>query len=280
MTPTRIDLVISDIDGTLVRSDKTLSDAVVAAIGRLRAVGVKCALISARPPSGLMWIAERLRLDGPVGAFNGGTIVTPNGTPEGEIVSAERLEPGIAGDALGLIDQPGIMRWLFHKGRWHADGLDDHYTPRERRSTGQEPDLVTEFTGLVGAVDKIVAVCGDTERLAELESEVAERLGDDANVVRSQPFYLDITAPRANKGDGVAALAAALGVDLARTLVIGDQMNDLAMFARAGLSVAMGNGPEVVKAAASHVTGANDADGVAQAIDDFVLPLVRGIEEG
>ena len=68
-------LVISDIDGTLVRGDKRLSDGVVAAVKRLQDAGVAMSLISARPPSGMTWIAERLGLTGEIGAFNGGTIV-------------------------------------------------------------------------------------------------------------------------------------------------------------------------------------------------------------
>src|SRR5258706_14918912 len=97
----------------------------------------------------------------------------------------------------------------------------------------------------------------------------------NAMVGQSQAYYLDITAPTANKGDGVAVLAAAAGVALENVAVIGDQRNDMAMFRRAGLSIAMGQGPDEVRATAMRVTGSNDEDGVAQAIDDILLPLVR-----
>lgn len=79
---------------------------------------------------------------------------------------------------------------------------------------------------------------------------------------------------RANKGAGVAALAAAYGVPLSAVAVLGDQRNDLPMFALAGMSVAMGQAPEAVRAAASHVARSNEEDGVADAIDRFVLPAV------
>ena len=266
--PTAIDLLICDIDGTFVRSDKTLGDPVIAATHRLRAAGVQLALISARPASGILWIAEAIGLSGPVGAFNGGTIVE---APGGAVIAAERIAPDVAKEALAKIDRPGIIRWVFHKDRWYATARDETYTPREVRSTSQEPTIVSDFTDLLDGIDKIVAVSGDEPMLAALEDEVARDLGAGANVIRSQTYYLDITAPKANKGDGVTALAKALGVDLARVAVIGDQFNDVAMFKRAGLAIAMGNAPDAVKQTAAEVTGSNDEDGVAQAIDRILL---------
>jgi Cof subfamily protein (haloacid dehalogenase superfamily) len=269
---TSLGLLVSDIDGTLVRGDKSLGDPVVAAVKRLQAAGVPISLISARPPSGMLWIAERLGLTAPIGAFNGGTIVNPDGT----IVSAARLSPEVAKRTLELIDRPGIVTWLFGEGRWYASRLDDLHDVRERQSANQEPVTGADFATLLGAVDKIVAVSDDAELLAGVEGAVSQAVGQEATVGQSQVYYLDITAASANKGDGVAALAAAMGVALEDVAVIGDQRNDLAMFRRAGLSIAMGQGPEAVRAAAMRVTGSNEEDGVAQAIDDILLPMLRG----
>lgn len=263
-------LFISDIDGTLVRPDKSLSPAVIDAVRRLGAAGVPVSLISARPPSGILWIAEQLALTAPIGAFNGGTILRPDGT----ILSAEHLAPEVVVRTLELIDRPGVIRWLFARGQWFTDRLDDDYTPRERVSSNQEPVLCTDLSRFAEDSDKIVAVSSDHAMLAGLEAEVAEALGAGANVARSQPYYLDITAPAANKGDGVAALAEAMAVPLDQVAVIGDQRNDLPMFARAGLSIAMGQAPDEVRAAAARVTGSNEEDGVAQAIERILLPLV------
>ena len=267
-----IRLVVSDVDGTLVRSDKTLSDGVVAAVKRLQETGAPFSLISARPPSGMLWIAERLGLTGQIGAFNGGTILQPDGT----VVSTERLASDVATRALALLNDPALIIWVFAEGRWHTSKLDDEHTPRERKSANQEPTLCGDFSGLLGKVDKIVAVSDNHDKLAVLEGQVAEALGHGATVIRSQLYYLDITAPRANKGDGIAALAKAAGVDLADVVVIGDQRNDMAMFARAGVAIAMEQGPEEVRTAASCVTGSNDEDGVAQAIDRIILPMSGG----
>lgn len=263
-------LFLSDVDGTLVRPDKTLGEPVVTAVQRLIAAGVPVSIISARPPSGLLWIAERLGLTAPIGAFNGGTLVQPDGT----VLSATHLEHEVAARTLEQVARPEVIRWVFAKGQWHTDRLDDHYTPRERVTSAQDPILCRDFGPLLDAVDKIVAVSSDHALLAALEHDVATALGEAAEVARSQPYYLDVTAPTANKGDGIAALAGALGIALADTAVIGDQYNDLPMFRRAGLSIAMGQAPEDVRQAAMRVTGPSDADGVAQAIETILLPLL------
>ena len=262
-------LLVSDIDGTLVRDDKSLSDAVAAAAGRLREAGIAMSLISARPPSGMLWIAERLGLSAPLGAFNGGTVMRPDGT----ILSADRLDPAAAARALALIDRPGITPWLFADGRWHAKTADNPHVPRERRAANIEPVILDDFGGLLAHVDKIVGVSEDHALLAWLDPEIVAELGARATVARSQPYYLDITAPSANKGDGVAALAAAAGVPLDQVVVIGDQRNDLPMFARAGIAIAMGQAPEAVRAAAGRITRSNEEDGVAYAIDAIILPM-------
>lgn len=265
-----IRLVVSDIDGTLVRDDKSLSPATIDAAKRLMAAGAGFSLISARPASGMLWIAEAFGLNGLMGAFNGGTLVHADGS----VVSAERLAADAAARALDLIDRPNVIVWLFRAGVWHASRLDDHYTKREIAAARQQPTVTADMRGLLDEADKIVAVSEDHDLLARLEGEAAAALGDAATVARSQPYYLDITAPAANKGDGLAALAKASGVPLEAVAVLGDQRNDLPMFARAGLSIAMGQGPEEVRAAATHVTRSNEEDGVAHAIDEILLARV------
>lgn len=267
-----IRLLVSDVDGTLVRDDKTLSDAVVAAVARLEAAGVATSLISARPSSGVRWLLPRLGQATAFAAFNGGTIVGPDGAT----ICTARLAPAIARRALELIDRPGVIRWLFLDGRWFAERLDRVHADRERRAASQEP-VVGPFPIALDTVDKIVAVSSDHALLAELELTVHAGIGGDATVIRSQPYYLDITASAANKGRGVELLARAAGVSLDDCVAIGDQRNDMAMFARAGFSIAMGQGPAEVRLAATRVTASNEEDGVARAIDEILLPMIRSV---
>ena len=92
-------------------------------------------------------------------------------------------------------------------------------------------------------------------------------------VARSQPYYLDITHPLANKGAALSEIAKLLGVPLAEIAVIGDGGNDVAMFERSGLSIAMGNASPEVQHAADLVTDSNAEEGLANAIKRFILGI-------
>lgn len=263
-----VQLLVADIDGTLVRTDKALSDATVAAAARLRDAGVALALISARPGSGIAPLAKQLALEGVFGAFNGATIAKSDGT----VVSAERLDDRVAARALELLAHPAIDLWLYADDRWYVTQTTNPHTAREKLSAGVDPTIVADLAPLARRVDKIVGVSEDHALLARLDPEIAAALGGKATIARSHAYFLDVTPPTGNKGDGIARIAEAAGVSLANTAAIGDGMNDIAMLKRAGLAVAMGNAPDEVKAAAGHVTRSNDDDGVAAAIDEIIIP--------
>lgn len=265
---TRVRLFISDVDGTLVRSDKTLADATIAAVKRLQAAGVPMTLISARPPSGMYWLADALGIDQPMGAFNGGTLFRRDRS----VIEAHRLPDAVAAETLALLDRPGVSRWVFADGQWFASDPDEPHVPRERRSASLDPVITQDFTALLSRIDKIVGVSDDHALLAGLEAEAQAANGAEATIARSQPYYLDVTHRAANKGDGVRFLADAIGVGLDAVAVAGDMMNDLPMFARAAISVAMGQAPEEVRRAATLGTASNDEDGLAAAIDQLILP--------
>ena len=267
-----IRLMISDVDGTLVRKDKTVSDATVAAVQRLREAGVKFTLVSARPLTGVQSLLQRLGIDEPVGAYNGGTIARPDGT----VLSAERLDAATARETLQRFDQDWVVTWVFADGKWHTKTTDTPHNKSEITTAAQQPTVVDSFDDLVDRVDKIVAVSDDEPRLAELEAQTQRALKSRATVARSQTYYLDVTAPDANKGHGVTELARALHIPLEQVAVIGDGQNDVYMFKVAGLSIAVDNASDEVKKAADHVTDANVDDGVAHAIDRFVLPAATG----
>ena len=127
------------------------------------------------------------------------------------------------------------------------------------------------FTPFLHDADKIVAVCDDPAAMDALEAKARLVVGQIATLVRSQDYYLDCTALAANKGDGVTRLAALYGVPLSEVAVIGDQGNDVAMFRRAGLAIAMGQASAAVQAEADCVAASNEDAGVADAIARFVL---------
>ncbi|PZQ61756.1 MAG: hydrolase Cof [Sphingomonas taxi] len=263
-----IRLLVSDLDGTLVDDDKNLTPGTIDAVARLRAAGIGFTVISARPMSGIRPLLAPLGLDGDVAAFNGGIVFRRDGT----IVSHVTIPVAVARGVLTLACDAAVDTWVFAGDRWYATDGEGPHTRSERRSSAQEPVVVAAFDDLLDHADKITFVSDDEPALRALYERVHAAFGKQATVAQSQRYYLDVTALAANKGDGVAALAGALGVALTDTVAIGDQANDLPMLARVGLSIAMGNAPDAVKAAAHETTRANDADGVAHAIDTIILP--------
>jgi hydroxymethylpyrimidine pyrophosphatase-like HAD family hydrolase len=130
--------------------------------------------------------------------------------------------------------------------------------------------VVANFEDVLDAA-KIVGVSEDPELLVQCESDLRVALGGEATIVRSQPYYLDITSRCANKGDALSKLAELLAIPPPEIAVIGDGSNDVAMFARAGLSIAMGNASPEVRQAADVVTKSNREDGFAAAVHRFIL---------
>jgi len=177
---------------------------------------------------------------------------------------------------LTLLAARGVDAWVYADGDWRLRNPDGPKVGLERLTLGFDPTRVEGFEDVIERIDKIVGVLDDHARLAKVETEARRLLGDAAAIQRSQPYYLDVTHPLANKGEAVSALCRRIGVDLERTAVIGDMFNDVAMFARAAFSIAMGQSPAAVKHSADAVTLANTQDGFAYAVERLILPRAAG----
>jgi Cof subfamily protein (haloacid dehalogenase superfamily) len=265
--PTRIAAVVSDVDGTLVRSDKTLTAQTIETVAALRRAGIPFAIVSSRPPRGLTMLIERLDITTFVAGFNGGVIARPDLST----VVSHLIAPDVARRVIAAIDAAGAHAWVFSGRDWL---IRDPHGPRvelEQRTVGFGPTIVDDFASAADTAAKIVAVSDDSAVLTRLQNELRDALRDSATVVRSQSYYLDITHPLANKGAALLELSSLMDLAPPQVAVIGDGENDIALFAQAGLSIAMGNAAPGVTDAADFVTTSNDLDGAAAAIDWFVL---------
>ena len=119
---------------------------------------------------------------------------------------------------------------------------------------------------------KIVGVSDDYDLVARCEKDAQEAFGANASAARSQPYYLDVTHPDANKGTVVTTLSKRLSIPADEIATIGDMPNDVLMFRKSGLSIAMGNASPQVQAQADRVTDSYDDEGFAKAIERFILP--------
>ena len=267
------DLLVSDVDGTLVDKQKRLTRPTIDAVRRVEAAGMRFTIISARPRSGMMPIAEALAIDGPMAAFNGGIVFHRDGTVDAHHV----IEPAMAHGVFDMLDGAAVDIWVFADDKWYSSTDEGVHVEHERVASNQREIVTADFAPFLDRADKITFVSDEPEVLKALHARIDAAFPGAATVAQSQTYYLDITALAANKGDGIAALAAAAGVPLGRTVAIGDQYNDVPMLTRAGLAIAMGNAPEAVQAAAAYVTTGNDAEGVAHAIDTLILPALEHV---
>lgn len=264
----KISLVVSDVDGTLVTTDNVLTERSRAAVAKLAAAGIGFTVISSRPPFGLKLLSESLALRLPLGAFNGAAMVAPDLT----LLDRRVLPEQTARDAIAQIRSLSIDAWLFTVDQWLVENARGPYVPLEIRTIDTQPVVVDDLETKSAAVSKLVGVSEDFSGLAAAEAQMRAMLGDRASVVRSQRYYLDITPASTNKGTLLVALARRLGIPTDEIIALGDMENDVPMFRNSGFGIAMGNASAEVKRAASAVTLSNDQDGFAVAIEEIVLP--------
>jgi len=267
MSRTSIRLLIADVDGTLVTPDKVLTRRAVAAVGELRAAGILFALTSGRPPRGMQMLIEPLALATPLAAFNGGLIVDPDMTVLAQRVIPDRLVPAI----LAALEDAGLDAWLYRGAEWFVRTALAPHVARETATVRFDPTVVAGFAGLETDVAKIVGVSDDHAAIAAATEAVQAEFGAHVSAARSQPYYLDVTHPEANKGGVVAFLAEHLDIPAPAIATIGDMPNDMLMFARSGMAIAMGQADAEVHRAATYVTASNEDEGFALAVERFIL---------
>src|ERR1700726_1996473 len=263
-----IRLVIADVDGTLVTQEKVLTQRAAQAVSRLREAGIQFTITSGRPPRGMAMLIDPLKLTQPLAAFNGGVLIQPDLKT---VVDQKFLPAGVPETVIAAIEGHGLDVWLYTDIGWYVRDANAPHVAREQWTVKFPPTVVKTFDGLLGRVAKIVGVSDDLERVAKCEKDVQEAGGTHISAARSQPYYLDVTHPQANKGEVVLSLSRLLNIPTEEIATIGDMPNDVLMFKKSGVSIAMGNASPEVQASATYVTSSNEEEGFANAIEKFVL---------
>jgi len=260
-------LVIADVDGTLVTQDKVLTPRAISAISLLREAHVLFAITSGRPPKGIKMIIDALDLSEPVSAFNGGVVVNPDLS----VIASHLLEADVAAEVIRLIGEHGLDVWLYSESEWYVHDPNAPHVDREQWTVKFPPVVVADYTDHLDDVAKIVGVGDDLPAVARCEKDMQDWGGARISAERSQPYYLDVTNPKANKGEVVLMLSKLLAIPPEQIATIGDMPNDTLMFEKSGVSIAMGNASPEVQSAATYVTTSNEEDGFANAMERFVL---------
>ena len=263
-----IRLVIADVDGTLVTQEKILTEKAVAAVFRLRAAGIKFAVTSGRPPRGMAMLIDPLKLDEPLAAFNGGVLIQPDLTT---VVRENFLDPPMVTKVINLILEHKLDVWLYTDKDWFVRDVTAPHVSREQWTVKFAPAIIPSFDGPLQRIAKVVGVSEDLEAVKRCEKDVQDACSDQASAARSQPYYLDVTHPKANKGEVVLAMSDLLAIPTDQIATIGDMPNDVLMFRTSGISIAMGNASPEVQKSATYVTDSDEQEGFANAMDRFML---------
>lgn len=268
--PTRedLELVALDLDGTVIcsRGQSPISERTVRAIAGLQESGLPVTFVTGRTEDYALPIARRFGLRKPLVTYNGARLVCPL---SGEVLYRALLPNSVAASIaswLALTDEV-VAVYLNRERSLHLiqnrcsgrPSHDDYLFGTPRHLVGELARHVED--GAVSVSKMIVS----TQR--DLASEVSDRFGPVAQVVRTHPELVEVLPLGVTKGDGVARLCERLGVELGRVLAVGDQDNDLSTFERCGYSVAMGDAPEHVKEQADFVTASFEEDGCALALE-------------
>ncbi|RTL51829.1 MAG: HAD family phosphatase [Bradyrhizobiaceae bacterium] len=263
---TQIELVVSDVDGTLVTKDKRITSAAAEAVRKLRERSIAFSVTSSRPPFGMRMLFDPLDLQLPIGPFNGSSLVNRDLS----VVEQHTIPQDAVTRSLEVFEEYGVDIWMFSNQKWMIFRDDRQYVPHEQNTIQTLPVLLDRKTAPLDGICKLVGVSADFDLLAKCETALQPALGKSAHAARSQNYYLDVTPPGFDKGTFVESLASRLKISLKNVATIGDMANDLPMLRKSGVSFAMGNASDTVKQQTTNVTASNAEDGFAKAIEQIL----------
>jgi hypothetical protein len=263
-----IRLLALDLDGTVIDDSLTISPVVQTAIARAIAQGVRVTIVTGRMFRATLPHAKRLGVRGPVVCYQGGGVYD---TESGAALYEELVPPAVAMRVYEKAKRDGFHLQMYKNDRFYVEE-DNDYTAFYARLAGVEAVVVDSLAReFAGCGSTKVNMNADAVRIAEYEPQMRAYLGEEAYVVRSLPEFLEVMSPKVNKGRALRFVAEHLGIPMEQTMAVGDSYNDVTMLQAAGLGVAMGSGPQELKAVADVVVGEIGQDGVAEAIERFIL---------
>jgi Cof subfamily protein (haloacid dehalogenase superfamily) len=274
----KIAAICTDIDGTLLDSRRELSTRTIQAVKRINDAGIPLILASSRMPGAMRHLQEQLGiLKQPMICFNGGYVIINQGESSSSVILNSVTIPLSICSTIGeLVAGTGIHASLYNGDQWFAP-LEDQWTEREQKITKVNAiirpyaSVMSQWkTAGVGA-HKVMCM-GEETQIADLYSELERMFFDDLHVYRSRPTYLEIAPKKVSKATALQLLMKErFNTDLSQVLAFGDNYNDVDMIRNAGFGIAVGNAIQDVKSVAKEITLPSKEDGVAIAIEKYIL---------
>lgn len=265
MEKPNVDLIVSDIDGTLITSDHVITPATKRTALELRMNGIHLCLASSRPPRSIKPIAQELGLRAPFAAFNGALIQLP----DDQVLAGSVIPPNITQRIRGMAMLLGLDVWLYDQKDWYVN-MRTPFVDREAQTAGFMPRTDVYMQQLKRDNVKLTVV-GTPDVVLKAMERIRGEMGTVVSASRSKPRFLDVTAFGWDKAALIKRLGALLNVPPENMAAIGDGPNDVGLFRQAIVSIAMGQAVDNIKQQASYVTASNDEDGWARGIEKFIL---------
>ncbi len=253
-------IVFSDIDGTLLTDDKHVTPKTEKAVQELLENDIPFVLVSARMPEAIYPITEKMGVTIPLICYSGALVLTK----EGETLASTAMEAGVTADFIRAAEQhfPNATINYYAGHHWYVNDVKDPRVVFEMKITGAKAEKADFATCLQqGILPHKILMMMEPDDCERAEKELQE-LFPSLNIVRSFPTLLEIMDQSVTKASGIEVMLRHYGLTAEESLSFGDNYNDLEMLRYTKKSVAMGNAPQKVKAAASDVTCSNEEDGI------------------
>lgn len=266
-----IKLVSIDVDNTLVDSRKLIPQINIEAIRWAHLErGVHFAINSGRIAASTRHYMELIGVHESFPSLNGVILYSW----DGRIIEEHSVDRDASLEVCSLARALGVGLFAYRHESWHLDNGQDYWAESEYRASGIEGEMTDiELFLKTNNANKLLGAHLDENAISELETLVLSRLSDRVECFKSSPNFLEILPKGINKGTAVNALCRHYGIKKENVMSIGDYYNDVDMFKASGLSVAMPNAPQEVRALVDYVTEAdNEHGGVAEAIRTFIKP--------
>ena len=268
LSATRIRLVALDLDGTLIGDDLVLRPRVRSAIAAAQARGVAVTIVTGRMFAAARPFAAALDVTGPMVCYQGAAIFDAS---SGTVLRQTPVKPDVARDTLQWAHDQGVHAQCYADDTLYVEHINEfskRYTALARVEPVVVPSLRSAFAER--PTIKIVLV-DDPERSERHLVALRGLLGERAYLTRSHVDFVEVVDPAVNKGEALAFVAERHGVSLDETLAVGDAWNDVPLLDAAAVGIAMGSAPSELRAHADHVVADVAHDGVAEALERYVL---------
>jgi Cof subfamily protein (haloacid dehalogenase superfamily) len=191
--------------------------------------------------------------------------------PDMSVIKQHLIPPDVARRVCKSLEAHHLDVWVYDDHAWYVHERHGPHVDREEWTVRFPPTVVADFGDALDRAVKIVGVSDDFPAVARGEADLQQEFGKDVSASRSQPYYLDVTHPLANKGTVIETISRVLKIPTSEIATIGDGPNDVLMFEKSGASIAMGHASKEIQQAATYVTTSSEDEGFANAVERFLL---------